>query len=117
MMPSLETEKPTISQMDVIQSAWNQIRAQLETEKARLYEAIGNYPSPIAGCDQQFNYLLEEQSKISRELYRLNGAATANLTIADSIELIDEFIRSSGYVDPEAEQTIRSYLQEGLSRL
>jgi len=116
-MQSLETEKPTIRQMDVIKSVWNKIRAQLETEKARIYEAIGSYPAPIAGCDQQFNYLLEEQTRISRELVRLNEATTASLTIADSIELIDEFIRSSGYVDPEAEQTIRSYLQEGLSRL
>jgi len=115
-MQSLETEKPTIRQMDVIKSVWNKIRAQLETEKARIYEAIGSYPSPIAACDQQFNYLLEEQTRISRELVRLNEATTASLTIADSIELIDEFIRSSGYVDPEAEQTIRSYLQEGLSR-
>jgi len=116
-MPSLETGKPTISQMDVIKSAWNKIRTQLENEKARIYQAIGNYPPPIAACDQQFNYLLEEQTRISRELVRLNEATTASLTIADSIELIDEFIRSSGYVDPEAEQTIRSYLQEGLSRL
>jgi hypothetical protein len=116
-MPSLEFDKPTSKQMDILQSAWNQIRAQLETEKARIYEAIGNYPSPIAGCDQQFNYLLEEQARISRELVRLKEATAASLTIADSIEMIDEFIRSSGYVDPELDQTIRLSLQEGLSRL
>jgi hypothetical protein len=45
-MPSLETGKPTISQMDVIKSAWNKIRTQLENEKARIYQAIGNYPPP-----------------------------------------------------------------------
>jgi len=50
-------------------------------------------------------------------LDRLNEASTASLTISDSIELIDEFIRSSDSVDPEAEQTIRSYLQEELFRL
>ena len=116
-MSSLEIDKLTIKQMDVIQAAWNQIRAQLETERARIYEVIGNYPSPIAACDQQFNYLLEEQTRISRELHRLNQATIASLTIEDSIQRMDEFIRSSGYVDPEVEQTIRSYLQEGLSRL
>jgi hypothetical protein len=103
--------------MDVIQFAWNKIRTQLENEKVRIYQAIGNYPPPIAACDQQFNYLLEEQTRISRELGRLNEAINASLTIGDPIQLIDEFIQSSSYVDVEAEQTIRSYLKEGLSRL
>ena len=116
-MPSLETAMPTIRQMDIIQTAWDKIRAQLETEKIRIYEVIGNYPPPIAACDQQFNYLLEERTRISRELDSLNKASIASLTIEDSIKLIDAFIRSSGYIDPEAEQTIRSYLKEGLSRL
>jgi len=109
-MPSLETEKLNTRQMDGIQSAWNQIRAQLETEKARLYEEIGTYPTPIAACDQQFNYLLEERTRISQELDRLNEAAVTSLTIEDSIQRMDEFIRSSKYVDPEAEQTIRATL-------
>jgi hypothetical protein len=116
-MPSFETGKPTIHQMDVIQFAWNKIRTQLENEKVRIYQAIGNYPPPIAACDQQFNYLLEEQIWISRELGRLNEAINASLTIGDPIQLIDEFIQSSSYVDAEAEDTIRSYLKEGLSRL
>ena len=116
-MPSLEIESPTIQQTDVIQSAWNKIKTQLVTEKTRIYEAIGNYPPPIAACDQQFNYLLEERARIARELDRLNEATIASFTIEDSIKRIDEFIQSSSYVDREAEQTIRSYLKEGLSRL
>ena len=115
-MQFLETGMPTIKQRDIIQSAWDKIRAQLETERVRIYEVIVNYPPPIAACDQQFNYLLEERTRISRELDRLNKISTASLPIEDSIKLIDEFIRSSSYVDPEAEQTIQLYLQEGLSR-
>ena len=116
-MPSFEIEKPTMNQMDIIQSAWDQIRKQLEHEKVRIYEALGNYPPPIAACDQQFNYLLEERAQISRELVRLDEATRASLTTADLIQLIDEFIESSSYVDTEAEQSIRVYLQERLSRL
>ena len=116
-MSSLETGMPTRSQMDIIQSAWEKIRAQLETEKVRIYEVIVNYPPPIAACDQQFNYLLEERTRISRELDQLNKISTSSLPIEDSIKLIDEFIRSSSYVDPEAEQTIQSYLEDGLSQL
>jgi len=45
----------------------------LEAEKRRLYEAIRNYPTPIAGCDQQFNYLLEQQAQVIAELHRLQA--------------------------------------------
>jgi hypothetical protein len=116
-MLSLETGKPTMAQMDVIQSAWAKIRSHLENEKARIYEAIVHYPTPIAGCDQQFNYLLEEQTRIRHELDRLHEASSASITTADSIKLLGEFIRSSSYVNLETEQTIRSYLQKELSRL
>ncbi len=115
-MPSLETEKLTRGQMEVIQSAWDQIRAQLETEKARLYEAIGTYPPPIAACDQQFNFLLEERTRVSQELDRLNEAAAAGFTAKDSIERMEEFIRSTRYVDSEVEQTILSFLEQRLAQ-
>lgn len=116
-MLSLETGKPTMSQMDVIQSAWAKIRAHLETEKARIYEAIIHYPTPIAGCDQQFNYLLEEQTRIRHELDRLNETSNESLPSGDVLQQINEFISSSSYVDPETQQAIRSYLQEGLSQI
>lgn len=115
-MPSLETENLTSRQMEMIQSAWNQIRLQVETEKARIYEEIGTYPSPIAACDQQFNFLLEERTRVLQELDRLNEAAAASLTIEDAMKRMDDFIQSSGYVDRQAAQTIRSYLEQGLSQ-
>ena len=37
-----------------------EIAAQLET----IYEQIKNYPTPIAGCDEQFNFLLEERDRL-----------------------------------------------------
>jgi hypothetical protein len=43
----------------------------LEAERQRLYEEIRNYPAPIAGCDEQFNYLLEQQARVVRELNRV----------------------------------------------
>ena len=45
----------------------------LEAEKRRLYEEIRNYPTPIAGCDQQFNYLLEQQARVTAELNRVRA--------------------------------------------
>jgi hypothetical protein len=43
----------------------------LEAERRRLYDEIRNYPSPIAGCDQQFNDLLEQLQRILAELRRV----------------------------------------------
>ena len=37
-----------------------EIAAQLET----IYEQIKKYPTPIAGCDEQFNFLLEERDRL-----------------------------------------------------
>jgi hypothetical protein len=44
---------------------------ELEDEKRRINEEIRVYPTPIAGCDAQFNSLLEKQAKIVQELDRL----------------------------------------------
>ena len=49
----------------------------LEAEKRRLYEEIRNYPTPIAGCDQQFNYLLEQQARVAAALNRVRAAIAA----------------------------------------
>ncbi len=31
-----------------------------------INQQIANYPTPIAGCDAQFNFLLEEKERISK---------------------------------------------------
>jgi hypothetical protein len=48
--------------------------AALEVERDRVREAIASYPPPIPACDEQFNHLLEERDRISRELSRLKRA-------------------------------------------
>ena len=44
----------------------------LQEELRELNEKIGNYPSPITGCDEQFNYLLEMRSKMERRIKELS---------------------------------------------
>ena len=46
-------------------------RARLEAERKRIQAEISAYPAPIAGCDEQFDYLLERRSQVRRELARL----------------------------------------------
>ena len=53
---------------------WNDIKSRLEQEKAMLYTQIGNYPPPIAACDQQFNHLLAKQKLVMQELAQLSKA-------------------------------------------
>ena len=45
-----------------------EIAAQLET----IYEQIKKYPTPIAGCDEQFNFLLEARDRL-RNLLATEG--------------------------------------------
>ena len=61
-----------------IETAWQTIRAQFETQRRALYDEIRNYPTPIAACDQQFNFLLEERGRIIQELRRLDETITAS---------------------------------------
>ena len=45
---------------DSIQSALD----QLEDARCALNAEISDYPTPIAGCDAQFNHLLAERQKV-----------------------------------------------------
>ena len=89
-MLSLDTLVTTMSQFDLGQADWTKVRTHLENLKQQLYTEIGNYPAPIAGCDQQFNYLLEQQRRIIQELARLSAAEEANTSIT-------EFIHTSSF--------------------
>jgi|LWDU01.1.fsa_nt_gi hypothetical protein len=48
--------------------AESEIRNLLEQQRVRIQEEIANYPPPITACDAQFNHLLEQRSRIAREL-------------------------------------------------
>jgi hypothetical protein len=47
---------------------------KLQNEKALLVEEIRSYPRPVAGCDAQFNYLLERRHAIERALIALRSS-------------------------------------------
>lgn len=103
--------------LDYVQSVWIEIRAQLASNKVRINKAITCYPTPIAGCDQQFNYLLEQQREISAEWARLNEAENESLTAADPIRAVDEFIRTSICLDARAKESLRRFMEPVAPRL
>lgn len=49
--------------------------AETELERARhsLQDAIQSYPTPISGCDAQFNFLLAERTKVQNALRELGA--------------------------------------------
>lgn len=43
----------------------------LAEAKLQISEEIASYPTPIAGCDAQFNHLLAERTRINAALHAL----------------------------------------------
>lgn len=46
------------------QSSIRSAQGQLEAARRLLNTEIADYPTPIAGCDAQFNHLLAERQKV-----------------------------------------------------
>ncbi len=48
-------------------------KSDLEAAKRVLNEEINAYPTPIAGCDEQFNYLLQQKRRVLSALHALDA--------------------------------------------
>jgi hypothetical protein len=46
-------------------------RTELQIARQKIAEEIASYPSPIAGCDSQFNHLLAQRKKVNAALAAL----------------------------------------------
>ena len=57
------------SYIDHIRSA----QTNLEAARQLLQAEISDYPTPIAGCDAQFNHLLAERQKVQAALQSLDA--------------------------------------------
>jgi hypothetical protein len=112
-MPSVKFRIKTGSRTEssLLESILSEIRGSLEKRRLWIVGKMGQYPRPIPGCDQQFNYLLAERDGIFAELVRLDEIASAVPTRRDPVELIDAFLGSSTCLDAKAKQAIRSRLK------
>jgi hypothetical protein len=50
-------------------------RDRLEAQRDALNKEIRNYPALIAGCDQQFEHLLEQRARITEKLRAMGSPA------------------------------------------
>jgi hypothetical protein len=65
-------------------ATWDALRVALQRRRRELAAEISSYPSPIAGCDAQFNALLEERKQILQALRELSPVAPpADTSISD----------------------------------
>ena len=48
-------------------------RAELRMARQLIQDEIRDYPTPISGCDAQFNYLIGLRGSISEALRALDG--------------------------------------------
>lgn len=49
-------------------------RQELRLAQAALHRDMMRYPTPIAGCDEQFNHLLDQSQRIRNALAALDAS-------------------------------------------
>jgi hypothetical protein len=76
-----------------------ELKNYLQGEKGRIYEEIRTYPSPIPACDVQFNHLLEERAKLSKELNLVDALLAQCYTGGVTKRALKELIAFSNYID------------------
>ena len=57
----------------------NSLFHSIQKELKKLNQEIGNYPSPITGCDVQFNDLLNRRSELEKKMREMK--ATPEITM------------------------------------
>ncbi|HEY1601104.1 MAG TPA: hypothetical protein VGG64_15990 [Pirellulales bacterium] len=95
-----------------LEPLWQEISEFLECQKEQIFGQIRGYPSPITGCDQQFNFLLEEQARISQEMSRMRTAMQECLSGGKAHAILAEFLRTSTCLDEETAGRFRSRLAD-----
>ena|SRR5215471_12318319 len=83
----------TAADLELLKLILRDIISRLEDRKLSLDQEIRNYPAPIPQCDAQFNYLLEQRTRLSQQLSPLKAACRESLAINDYADLIIAFIR------------------------
>ena len=95
---------------ELIERVRGEAWAALEAARKRISAEIHGYPSPIAGCDAQFNYLLEQRAAIAAELERL-AKLDEGRAAGEQAKELDAFLGSSAYLDEETRRALRASLR------
>lgn len=72
--------------------AWQSIYRQLNNQRDAIIDEIRSYPPPIPACDVQYNYLLEQRTRVLRELKQLSRIEL------DDNNALQEFVATSAFL-------------------
>lgn len=97
---------------DKVGDIWSDCRSALEGVEKRVKEEIANYPSPIAGCDQQFNHLLELRAQLPEEKRRLAEAEKRSHESKNPDGAVTEFLAGCPFIDDGSRSRIEASLTQ-----
>jgi hypothetical protein len=102
---------------DAAPSPWTELEDHLESVRRSILAEIREYPPPIAACDQQFNYLLEQRDSVAGELNRLASMRHNDAPGGADLEALRDFIRESPCIAAELKaQLVQQLHQAATSR-
>jgi hypothetical protein len=93
---------------------WAKLEDHLEGARSAILAEIRNYPPPIAACDQQFNYLLEQRDRIADEQSRLASIRRDSLNRESDLRALIDFIEASNCIAPELKARLLPLLNQRL---
>ena len=85
------------------------IEQVLDARRMRIDDEVKNYPRPITGCDVQFEYALERQAGVRKELQRAAALRDA-VAQRDFAEVVTVFLSDSAFIDATAAREIAASL-------
>ena len=88
-----------LDRSDSLQAVCARLVAHLNDSRESILTEIRDYPTPIAGCDQQFNHLLEERDRVAHDLQLLQSLARNQAAHHDRCAKIRDLIESSDFLD------------------
>jgi hypothetical protein len=101
---------------EAARSPWTELEDNLENARRSILAEIRNYPPPIAACDQQFNYLLEQRDRIVAELSRLASIRRGNSARETDVTALIDFINTSDCIAHELKGHLVQLLNQRLSK-
>jgi len=88
--------------------AWTMLQDHLVDLRSALQDELRTYPTPIAGCDQQFNYLFEKRNRIAAESNGINEALARG-----DIALATRIVRSSEHIHEDIKASLTTDARDG----
>jgi hypothetical protein len=111
---------PTVAldlRTDAAPSPWTELADHLESVRRSILAEIRDYPPPIAACDQQFNYLLEQRDRVAGELNRLASMRHNDPPSGTDLEALRDFVTESQCIADELKaQLVQQLHQAATSR-